>query len=223
MTANETESGQDSGANDLPGQNASQTADKQPSPVDVETIVKDLKTYIDERFERGNQSIKDRRIQQISNQLDDFESQLAEFKKLTKEKGLSEDDALWRMRVEQRLGKQSEEPKPGKQEVSPASVETQALLKQLGLDANSPEVANVLRESEDPASQIIAFANLATSKKATPAPKPASVQPAGGGQTTYTDADAIAERLDTLYKNPTKNRAEIKKLVEQLDGMVEKR
>jgi len=223
MTENDMESNSGDGVNATPNAGASSQDGSQTSTVDVEALVAALKPSIEEIVDRKTQSVKDVRFSKLTSKVDEFQSQLSEFKKLT-ERGLSEEDALWRMSIDSKLNSEpvaSGNP-VGNQGNQSASVDTKAILLALGLDANSPEVTNVLQKTNVPSEQIVAFANLATGKKQA-APNPASVQPTGGGQAPYGDANAIAERLNTLYLNPTKNLAEIKKLTEALDGMIEKR
>ena len=172
--------------------------------------------FIKEEISKGTQSTKDKRIQKLTNQIDGFESQLAEFNDLIKG-GLSEADAIWRMKVEAQL-KMNEAPAEetiGNQSTPTASVETQAILQQLGLDENNPEVTKVLRESKDLAAQLASFIDLSTSQKQTE-PNPAAVQPTGGGKTSYESVDQVVERLDVLFRHPSAHKAEIDKLVLRL-------
>ena len=209
------ESEQEDGATEKPNQEASPPADSQTSPVDVKSLLDALKPFIAEEVSKGAQSTKDKRIQKLTNQLGDFESMLAEFKEMTKN-GLSENDAIWRMKVESQL-KMIEAP-PDKQagtQKPVASVETQAILKQLGLDENNPEVTKILREENDTASQLVSFIDLSATQKVTE-PNPAAVQPSGGGKTSYESVDAVVERLDVLFRHPSAHKEEIDKLTARL-------
>ena len=217
MTADVTESGQEGGAEEQPSPQPSPNADSQStSSVDVKAFAEALMPFIKEEISKGTQSTKDKRIQKLTNQMDGFESQLAEFNDLVG-KGLSETDALWRMKVESQLKMNAAPPEEtiGNQSTPTASVETQAILKQLGLDENNPEVTKVLRESKDLAAQLASFINLSTSQKQTE-PNPAAVQPSGGGKTSYESVDAVVERLDVLYRHPSAHKEEIDKLVLRL-------
>lgn len=222
-TADVTESGSVDGADTPPVDQTSQQNDSEtPSPVDVEALAKALMPTIEEIVDRKTQSVKDKRIQSLENAVGGFESQLAEFKDLTS-KGLSEEDALWRMRIESQL-KMNEAPpeeQPGSQSTPAASVETQAILKALGLAENSPEVTKILRDTNDTAAQLVAFVEL--TKSQTPAePNPAAVQPSGGGDSVSQSADAIAEQLTEAQKDPVKNLVQIRALTAELDKVVEK-
>jgi len=222
MTANETESGQEDGAPEKPNQDASPNADSKPSPVDVEALAKALMPTIEEMVDKKTQSVKDKRLQSLDNRVEGFESQLAEFKDLT-EKGLSEDEALWRMKIESQLKMNAAPPveKVGSQSTPTASVETQAILKALGLDENNPVMTKILRENDEVAAQLASIVTLA--KAQTPAvSNPAAVQPVAGGETVSQSADAIADQLNELYKFPIKNKKQIRALTAELDKVVEK-
>ena len=210
------ESEQPSGADTPPVDQPSEQADSKTSPVDVKAFAEALMPFIKDEISKGTQSTKDKRIQKLTNQMDGFESQLAEFNDLVG-KGLSETDALWRMKVESQLKMNEAPPEEtiGNQSTPTASVETQAILKQLGLDENNPEVTKVLRESKDLAAQLASFINLSTSQKQTE-PNPAAVQPSGGGKTSYESVDQVVERLDVLYRHPSAHKEEIDKLVLRL-------
>jgi len=220
-TANEKESGQEGGAEEKPSPQSSPNADSKTSPVDVEALAKALLPTIEDAVERKTQSTKDKRIQSLENQVDSFESKLADFNEW-KKAGLTDDDALWRMKVESQL-KMNEAP-PVEQVGAPipvASVEIQAILKALGLAENNPEVTKVLRDTKDVAAQMTAFVNL--SKTQPPAePNPAAVQPSGGGQTANQSAEAIADQLVEAQKQPLANRELIQTLTAALDEVVTK-
>ena len=214
--ADEKESKPEGGEPEKPSQEPSPPVDSQTSPVDAKALVEALLPLIKEEVSKGTQSVKDKRIQKLTNQMGDFESLLAEFQEMTKS-GLSEEDALWRMKIESQL-KMNEAPpeeKAGSQSTSVASVETQAILKQLGLDENNPEVTKVLREEKDTASQLASFINLSATQKVTE-PNPAAVQPTGGGKTSYESIDAVTDRLDVLFRYPSANKKEIDILTAKL-------
>ena len=221
MTADVTESEQEGGVDTQSTDQTSPTADSQPSPVDVEALAKALMPKVEELVDRKTQSTKDKRIQTLENQVGSFESKLAEFKDLTN-KGLSDDEALWRMSIEEQLKMNTAPPvqQPDPQEPV-ARVETQAILKALGLAENNPEVTKILRETKDIAAQLVAFVNL--SKTQTPAePNPGAVQPSGGGGSVNQSAEAIAVQLIEAQKDPIGNRAQIKALTAELDKVVYK-
>lgn len=226
MTAEVTDSDPGTGTEETPTPQASIQDDKQDSTFDVEALTATLKTYIDESVKVSTQSVKDKRIQRLTNQVGDFESQLTRYEELQSE-GLSKSDAKFRMNVEDFISKQQAEVPPeetaGTLSTPEVSVDTQAILEGLGLEANTPEVATILRDVEDPAERIVEFANLATKAKTQQtAPNPAAVQPSGGGQSTTQDADAIADRLSELQKEPTRNWEEIQRLGGELDKLIPK-
>ena len=203
------------GADGQPTQSGSEP--KASPSFDVEAWAVGLDAKLDELVEKKVQSFKDKRFDRLTGKVDDFSSQLAEFKKLT-ESGLSEDDALWRMKVEQKLNEAPQEGTQGKAGSSGASVDTQAILKEMGLDENTPEVANILREKKDIASQLVAFAQLsATHQSRSSTPNPAAVQPSGAGTPTDENIEVLTERLAKLRENPAKNYKEMQEISAKLD------
>ena len=115
----------------------------------------------------------------------------------------------------------SPEEKAGTQTQETPAV-TQAILEQLGLEANDAKVIDILRDKTNPIEQVAAFATLAlenASAQQTP-PKPAQVMPSADGGTTIETIDSLTEELSELQKSPVKNIKRMKeisaKLKEQL-------
>jgi len=236
MTENVLESGQEAaGAIDQPGQQASgATGDQQASGVDMLTLVPallqnpDLVKLIDERAERQWQSGKDRRIGKLEQRQDTVESVVAEFQKLT-QGGMTADDALHRMNVERFMAQDQAQKEsvsqnaPAGSGAQAATVDIAALLKILNLDANDPEIVEMLRTNKDSAND---FTQLALSRQAQAAnpPNPAGVMPlagGGGGSTDDQTADAIVARMKVLQKqDPMGNRELLAELSAKLEALM---
>ncbi len=92
-----------------------------------------------------------------------------------------------------------------------------------GLDANDPDVVELLRARKVNPENLYALAKRKRDKQPPPA-SPASVLPTGGGGSAGPSADmaSLTEKLQKLLANPTTNREEIKKVREQLQGLVPK-
>jgi hypothetical protein len=203
----------------IPG--ASQTGTQAPSAVTAETVAAIMERL--DRIERGQQSTKDKRIAKLMQQQDGFNEKLTRLQELTKQ-GLSQDDALWRINVEDALAaKLSGEPEgsvgQGKQADNQApapKVEADVVLKAMGLDPNSAEVGAILRETDDFTAQMAKFAALAVQKKAAAAPTPSAAQQmpgTGGGSVQAESLETLNEQIAKLQADGvTKNWAKIKEL-----------
>jgi hypothetical protein len=139
------------------------------SAIDFNALAEALKPFITQEVQAATQSVKDKRIAKLLNTNDGFESRLARLEELTS-RGMSKEDALWRMQVEDALQPAPSEP-VGKQATTANTEE--ALLSQLKLDANDPEVVKLLRE-DDVATRIAGIAALAVQRSQV-VPNPAAV------------------------------------------------
>ena len=218
--ANDSEVVDGEGANEKPNSEVSEPGTS-PSAVDLATLADTLLPSLEKEIEKRFQSYKDKRFDKITTQVTDMQNILTKYNQLISS-GKTPEEAQERLELDQRLeileqqlsGKVPPENPPGTQETV-ASESTQAILKQLGLDENNPEVTKVLRESKDLAAQLASFINLSTSQKQTE-PNPGAVQPSGGGKTSYESVDQVVERLDVLYRHPSAHKEEIDKLVLRL-------
>jgi hypothetical protein len=208
---------------------ASPGATQAPSAIDVKALAEALNPFIEQAVERKWQSGKDKRIAGLTGKVDEFGAQLTRLSELQKA-GMSQEDAIWRMRVEDALFAQQPEATPGgnpPQSVptpQAASANATALLNALGLDANSADVVAVLRETNDFATQAARFAGLAQKAKQAPAPNPAAVQVTGSGaNASGEDVDTLTARLSALQNEPSKNINEIKKVSAQLRELLPKK
>ena len=226
MTADPKESGQEVEAGEA-NPEATTPTDSDTSQVDVEALAEKLAPYMADIAKRETQSVKDKRFQRLENQVGDVADVLDKYEQLQKG-GKTPEEAKERLELdarlealEQQLGQSPSDEPAGKPETPKVSVETQAILKELGLDEKSAEVTKILRESDDIAQQLGAF--VALTKTQTPTePNPAAVQPSAGGASVNQSADAIADQLNVLYADPIKNKARIKALTAELDKVVAK-
>ena len=171
---------------------------------------------------RSLQSEKDKGVQKALDKVGSLEEQIKQYEKL-RAKGLDQEDALYRLEMQQLL----EERRGGKVSTAvpvqsgggsptqPATVDHTALLTQLGLDPNAPDVLAVVREGGDLAQQVVKFATLSAQKKAQAptAPNPAQQVPVGGGvsssERTIADVEAdlaYLKKTDPDYRGKPKYR-----------------
>jgi hypothetical protein len=92
--------------------------------------------------------------------------------------------------------------------------ETDRVIQELSLDANSPDVINILAKRQDPAMQELELRRLAQRPKPTPSP---SASLAGNAPVSEgVDAERLYAEMATLYKEPTKNAARLAAIQKQL-------
>lgn len=200
MTTNITEGGQPEGAPGQPNQNVSPPDVQQPSPdgaVTIETVlqrVADLEGQL-----RGVQSTKDRGTAKLNKKVDSLAEQITRYEAL-RARGVEPDVALREMEIDDLLAERrgTQQPEQVPQQVqagSPApaaNIDTQGILKTLGLDPASPEVTEILRTNTDAVSQIAAAVELVKRRRAQAqaAPNPATVVPTGQGAPAGGDLEA---------------------------------
>jgi hypothetical protein len=180
------------------------------SAIEVDKLVEALLPSIDQAVERKLQSSKDKRIAGLFGKMDDFEAKLARMGEL-QQAGLSQDDALWRMKVEEALAQQTPatpggRPPSGAPTPQAASVEATAVLTAMGLDPNSADVVAVLRETSDFTTQVARFAGLAQKARQQQAPpaNPATVQVTGSGTSAaLDDLESIDRQLAAMRQQPS--------------------
>jgi len=218
MTANELESAGQGGAGEEPTPQPSPTPGQPASGVDVEALaealVPKLQPFIDQSVERQWQSGKDRRIGKLEGAVSDIKSVLDEFNSWKKQ-GVSDEEALWRMEVSRKLSTR-EEPSPQDQPPGTrppaANAETQAILQELGLDANNPEVVKVMRDTTDPMKLVLNLAKLSVTRTPPPSPNPAQAQPAGGGgQSVGNDVETLTQELNAIHQRGRRTPADQKR------------
>jgi hypothetical protein len=239
----ETESGQAEGAVEEPTTTTStQADDKQTSSFDVEALEGRLKEFISstvtEATEKAWQSGKDKRIAKLQSSVskkvdaDEFETRLARLEEL-QANGMSRDDAMWRMRVEDALSltdqrqeddqdEASEEEPAGTRQPQASAVHS-SIIKGLGLDPNNADVVKAIREAgNDIVSLTTQLSKLAVSQaqaQASPANE-AQVLPtqASGGDTTT--LESLQEELSGLQQKfdaeSMKRRRELDKQIKAL-------
>jgi hypothetical protein len=200
-----TESGQVPGASGQPSQEASQVSGSTPSSVDVETLKTVLRPLIAEEVARNQQSTKDKRIAKLSGEMASVKTVLNRLEELMNE-GFSQKQAVRLLEMEERQllanrdshQDEAEVPATGKTgtQTQAGSVDTATLVKQLGLDANSPEVLAAIRGSDDIASQLATLASLAVKKRAAQqaTPNPAQIMTGGGGHSVPPTTTASLQR-----------------------------
>lgn len=228
MAKDQEESGQNVGDEGQPNPETSTDGDEQTS-FDVEAIADALDPLIDQKVQKQWQSGKDRRIAKLEGKVDDFESKLVDYQEMV-DRGVSKEDALWRMKVDAQLASQDEpegdnstptEGEPGSSKQK-ASVDTVNLLDKLGLDENMPEVANILRDEKDSIKQVAAFADLAVKNKSSATQENPATIASSGGQVGTPDVTQLTEELEKLQNFPSQNWERISEIGAELDKIIPK-
>lgn len=205
----------------------------EPSAVDVDSLKAIIEPLVQDAFDRGAQSTKDKRIAKQESRIGGIEDTLAELKVLQGE-GMSEKQAIQYVKMQELLDAQSpENPQPA----SPApelAAQTQVtveeylspLLQASGLDANDADVIDIVRKERDASKQMIAIANLANSRKQVTPANPAAVAPTGDGQSLGGETlESITTELNALYTQPATaaTRARIRELGKKQKELLPKR
>ena len=220
MTDN-TDGGQPSGTVGQPTQPVSASAgDKQHSSVEsvdrLEAALRELQGQV-----RALQGEKDRGVHEVKGQVQTLMKQL-EWVERAKARGLSLDEIEEQLELKALLqgNKQGNSPtgSPVAAAGSPAQVagiDTQALLSNLGLNANDAEVIQALRDG-DFGAQLGKLASLSAAKKAQqPArePNPAALMPSVGGQSVPVEnLETISAELEQELAKPIKDMKRIREL-----------
>jgi len=215
----------EAGEEGLPTPSFSDQATSSPS-VDADAIVSKLLTQLEPIIEKKVQSTKDKRFSEIEKVLGGRSKVLAELE----EQGVAIPKEVRneiRMReLEERLNGQPSQPAQagddGSSQQKAAVTEAIAELKKYELSENDPEFLGLLRGNYknrsdfDLAVQKHIVGKLKPQQPASPA---GVVQPPATGNSTGTDVAAKIARLQEYQKSPTKYRAEIKKLTDELDAV----
>ena len=201
------------GATGQPDQATSQGKGTPTSADEIAELKTAFKQFVAEV--RQAQGVKDRSIdevrKEVTSKTKDFESQLAELKKLTSE-GMSERQALLSMKLDEALTRFGVDQSAVAQPVSgntaqlPVEETVSDFLREVKLDPNSPEITAELRKGGTPVEQIKRLAkvaiNLGTARQ--PEPNPAAVMSTGGGQAVppEDDLESIDRELARLKEKP---------------------
>jgi hypothetical protein len=198
----------ETGATEPPAQPPSETQ-AEPSAVDEASLKAIIEPLVQDAFDRGAQSTKDKRIAKQESRISSIEDTLAQGNELRAD-GMSEKQIVQFMRVNEMLESQGLTETPPAQE---PAVQTQVavedylspLLKATGLDANDAGVIEITRKESDPAKRMTAIAQLAETRKQakeTPA-SPGAVMASGGGQAVESESlEGITEELNALLLKP---------------------
>ena len=176
----------------------------QPSAIDYKALAAALEPSLVKMVEQQWQSGKDKRIANLTGQVDEFQKKLERY---LEHAGLTKDkEALYRLQVEDLIEQQQTggatntvtgsgntggtgQPKPS------IDVET---LQALDLDPNSPEVSELLRKG----ATLEDYVGLVKRRKAKPAPTAAAMQPSGQGSTVVSDDyESLSEELGKLVQS----------------------
>jgi len=222
------------GATEPPAQPPSEPP-AEPSAVDEASLKAIIEPMVKEAFDRGAQSVKDKRIANQESRISSLEDTLVELKELQAD-GMSEKQAVQYMEMKEFLVSQGKEVPSPAQPVNEPAVQQQVavedylspLLQLSGLDANDAAVIEIVRKERDPGKQMTAIVSLAEARKQaqeTPA-SPGAVMASGGGQAVEGETiDSITKELNELYTMPVTaaTRARIQELGKKQKELLPKR
>ena len=201
-----------------------------PSPVSQDALEAALKRISDlEAQQRATQSDKDKGIVKVAKEVAEVKEQFARYEEYRKR--FEPEEAVRQMQLDAILaeryavqpGASSTPQPPGSGQVVASEVPA-GFLESLGLDANSADVNQVLRETNDFVERVSRFTALAQKARQAPAPNPAAVQVTGSGaNASGEDVDTLTARLSALQNEPSKNIVEIKKVSAQLRELLPKK
>src|SRR3990167_3181581 len=232
MTESNMDSGQPSGSFEQPNQNVSAGAGGQPhSSVDAkafETALKELQGQV-----RALQSDKDRGVHEVKSQIKDLMKQF-EWVKKAEARGLSPEEIEEQLELKAFLAERRRDASPDSSpddaagsRAQAASVDANAILSPLGLQANDPEVIAILRE-QDFTAQLAKLAELSGNRKAQEqakrTPNPAQVLPVGGGQSVQVeDLESLTAELEKEMGAPSPNMKRVRELSKKQTALLPKR
>jgi hypothetical protein len=209
----------EAGATEPPAQPPSEPQ-AEPSAVDEASLKAIIEPLVQDAFDRGAQSTKDKRIAKQESRISGLEDTLAQLKEL-KDDGLSEKVAIEFLEMREQLGSQRKEvpaETPPAQEAAPqtqVAVEDylSPILQATGLADTDADVIEITRKESDPAKRMIAIAQLAETRKQAQETKPntAAVIASGGGQTVESGTlESITKELNEVIAMPATPATRIK-------------
>lgn len=231
MSDTNTESGQTTEPQGSPTPAASQTGVSPTSSVSDERLEATIRKILKEESSRNTQSIKDKRIAQLSATQNDFRSRLERLEDWEK-KGVSREQALWQMDIEDRLpGNQQPiqqgaipEPSEGGTQAVQASNVHSSIIAGLGLDANRPEVVQAIRDhGSDLTDFVKAVTQISAAQAAKPTGSPAQVLPTSGGGSSVSapDLESLSKELAEFQAKPPRTPEQRKRFSELLAQQTE--
>lgn len=158
------------------GQSDSNSSSASPSQSDLEKRLAYLETQYN-----ALKSEKDRGISKVEKKVDSFEKKFAEVQLLMKERGISQDEALDRIRLRDEIddlkaqigGSTAARPSPVGN-VAGEAADKAKVLAQYGLNENDPDVAAALQSESDVEKAALRVAFKRSQKQPDPAAAPAT-------------------------------------------------
>jgi hypothetical protein len=223
-----TDSGQQAvGEQVTPNPEASPPADdKQTSSVTaepLEVVLQRLEAI--EGTVRGLKSDNDRGVHKLSKKVDSYVEKIAKYEE-RRSKGLEPEAALRELQIDELLAdrdpsSQTDAPAndaDGTAEL-PAGVDAQ-VLEGLGLEANSPEVVELLRRDDASLNDFLKLAIQQGLKNQQPA-NPATITPTGSGETVGSDnLEAVTAELDAEIAKELPNHEKVRELQKKQSALL---
>ncbi len=210
------------GATEPPAQPPSEPP-TEPSAVDEASLKAIIEPLVQDAFDRGAQSTKDKRIAKQESRISSIEDTLAQLGEL-KAEGMSEKQAIQYMKMEElatSLGQEAPADAPPAEEpaVQPqvaADTYLSSVLKMGGLKDTDPDVIAILRDESDPAKQLIALGTLSEARKQKSPPVPGAALPSGSGQAVETETlESVTAELEAERAKPIRDRERFLELSEK--------
>lgn len=228
MAENDLDSGQPTGTAGSPTRQGSSGSDASSSSFDaakLQSLIEGFGKRIDEIDSRTKslQGDKDRAVVKTKKEVEELKAKIAEYEKL-KSKGLEPDEALDEMdfrqtvrQLQEQLGKLgSVQSSPAGNGQSQTTEAAKAVIDELKLDANAPEVVSILAKGLDPDKQELELRRHAARPKPPPSATESPVLPATPAAPAG-DTVAMIAKLNELMLNRSKNKPEIDRLSAELD------
>lgn len=214
---NQGESSHSGGEQGSPNPEASQEKDVQQSSFDAKAAVTALQESPEflELLSRQTQAVKDRRFNKLEGQLGNLEEQLAKYEEYRK-LGKSPEEARREMQIDQLIaeGRVPTEPQqlPGKQTVAPVDTKLDEFFQAFDVDPTGPEATQLIRDGKTDTVSLTRFV-IEQEKRQSAPPNPASIMPAGSGDSVISDdIDEIHRQLVAAQKAVPKDWQKIREL-----------
>ena len=226
MAENDVDSGTTTGTAGTPTGQSSSSGSGSGGSFDagkLQSLIEGFGKRIDEIDSRTKslQGDKDRAVVKTKKEVDELKAKIAEYEKL-KSKGLAPDEALDEMdfrstvrQLQDQLGKIGSVPAQSAGNGESGADATAKVLKAAQLDANTPEVIDLIRQyGNDPVTLAVKAGELRAEMATRPQPSAAESTslPSGGAPVGQIDVDRLNAEMMELSKQPSKNMARIQEI-----------
>jgi hypothetical protein len=231
MAENDLDGGNPAGTAGSPTSQSSSGGSDSNSSFDagkLQSLIEGFGKRIDEIDSRTKslQGDKDRAVVKTKKEVEELKAKIAEYEKL-KSKGLAPDEALDEMdfrstvrQLQDQLGKLGSVPAQSAGNGAGGADATARVLQAAQLDANTPEVLDLIRQfGNDPVTLAVRAGELRAKAANKPTPDAASspTPSAPPSSSQAVDVSALSAEYSRLVKEPGKNWQRIKEIEEKLN------